>query len=90
MQSRAHCSLVAEGKILLGGLNSGQAGHQLLQHVTSKLADHFIKDFGHMEVGQCQTVPGKVVWVSAAETSVAGEIPSTGTVHIHGDWGQES
>ena len=60
-----------EGKILLGGLNSvglssGQAGHQLLQHVTSKLVDHFIEDFGHVEVGQCWTVLSKVVQVSAA------------------------
>ena len=89
MQLRAHCSLVTE-KILLGGLNSvglssGQVGHQLLQHVTSKLVDHFVKDVSHTEVGWCQTVSGKVVRVSTAETSTVGEVAGMGTVHIHGD-----
>ena len=83
-----------EGEILLSrldsvGLSSGQAGHQLLQHVTSKLADHFVKDVGHAEVSRCWTVSGKVVRVSAVEKSVVGEVAGTGMVHIYGDRGWE-
>src|ERR1700761_5636948 len=93
MRQRAHCSLCAGGKILLGhcscmfcnNLSRGQAGDKLVKHVSTKLLDDLVEHIDSANINWGGAVTCEVVWVPTAETPTASRVPGTGTVDVHRD-----
>jgi hypothetical protein len=62
-------------------------GHELLQHFSSELVDHFVKHIGRLDIGWHWAISGEVVWITASEASMMREVAGMGAVYVHWDRG---